>query len=111
DGALVRVRVRRLRGRILVTARMPQHHAADRVDVRVSARGHGRAALVPMRRVGRWRTARLSRDGSAALGDGDIRTRFLVHRDHDVVEVDPGLRHPDNRSVARRLADRLRSSA
>lgn len=108
DGALERVRVRRLRGRILVTARMPRHHAADRVDVRVSARGRGRAAVVPMRRLGRWRTARLSRDGSDALGDGDLRARFLVHRDHDVVEVDAGLRHPDHRSVTRRLADRLR---
>lgn len=108
DGALARVRVRRLRGRILVTARMPRHHAADRVDLRISARGRGRAAVVPMHGVGRWRTARLSRDGSAALGDGDLRTRFLVHRDHDVVEVDAGLRHPDDRSVARRFADRLR---
>lgn len=107
DGALERVRVRRLRGRILVTARMPRHHAGDRVDVRVSARGPGRAAVVPMHRLGRWRSARLSRDGSAALGEGDIRTRFLVHRDGDVVEVDAGLRHPDHRSIARRLADRL----
>lgn len=108
DGALVRVRVRRLRGRILVTARMPQHHAGDRVDVRISARRRGPAAVVPMHALGRWRTARLSRDGSDALGDGDLRARFLVHRDHDVVEVDAGLRHPDPRSVTRRIADRLR---
>lgn len=108
EGELARVRVRHLRGRILVTARMPRRRAADRVDVRISARGRVAAAVVPMHRVGRWRTARLSRTGSAALGDGDLRTLFLVHRDGDVVEVDVGLRHPDHRSVARRITDRLR---
>ena len=110
DGEPARVRVRRLRGRILVTARMPRHHADERVDVRISTRGRVAAAVVPMHRVGRWRTARLSRKGSAALGDGDLRTRFLVHRDGHVVEVDAGLRHPDHRSVARRVAERLQRS-
>jgi poly(glycerol-phosphate) alpha-glucosyltransferase len=105
ERVIQRVRVRRRRGRLLVTARMPRHRARDRVDVRVWA--PGRAAVVTMRGFGRWRTARLGADGSRAFDHGGVRTRFLVHGEASVVEADGGLRHPDPRSVARRVADRL----
>jgi poly(glycerol-phosphate) alpha-glucosyltransferase len=107
DEALRRVRVRRLRGRLLVTARLPRGPRPTQVEVGLSTR-ESIAALVPMRRFGRWRFARLDREGSARLEGDTVKTRFVVHVDGAVVGVDAGARHPDQRSLARRAADRLR---
>ncbi|WP_019180478.1 glycosyltransferase [Microbacterium yannicii] len=107
NGALGRVRVRRLRGRLLVTARLPRGPRPTRIEVGLSTR-ESIAALVPMRRFGRWRFARLDREGSARLSGETVKTRFVVHVDGAVVGVDAGMRHPDQRSLARRAADRLR---
>lgn len=104
--ALERIRVRRLRGRLLVTARVPAAHPLVRVEVRLS-RGKTASALTAMRPFGRWRFVRLSRESSARLGNGAVRARFLVHIDDTIAAVDAGVRHPDPRSIVRRVADRL----
>lgn len=107
ETALERVRVRRLRGRLVVTARVASLSPAARVDVRLATRTNA-SALHTMRRIGRWRIARFSREASERLAGGAVKTRFLLHVDDTVVGVDAGLRHPDPRSIPRRVADRLR---
>lgn len=102
-----RVRVRRLRGRLLVTARMAHGHARERVDVRLSTRTRA-STLFTMHRFGRWRYERLSREASAQLDGGPVKTRFLLHIDGAVIGVDGGTQHPDPRSLAQRVTARLR---
>jgi poly(glycerol-phosphate) alpha-glucosyltransferase len=105
---LHRIRVRRVRGRYLVTAIVAGGHAASTaVEVRLRARDAD-LARSRMRSIGPARFARLSDTASAALGDGPVHTRFAVTTADEVMIVDAGSRHPDRRSLPRRVADRVR---
>lgn len=104
---LDRVRVRRLRGRHLVTARVGPKAASADVVVRLAG-PDGTVVRVPARRLGRLRSARLSRSDSKRLGDAAVRTLFLVSTAGEVIPVDAGTRHPDPRSLPRRALSRVR---
>ncbi|MCW3493022.1 glycosyltransferase [Microbacterium sp. SSM24] len=110
ETVLHRIRVRRLGGRHVVTAIVAAPHAASAsVEVRLRARdGRGAATRSRMRSVGPLRFTRLARGSSESLGDGPVRTRFAITTADDVRVVDAGVRHPDPRSLARRIADRAR---
>jgi poly(glycerol-phosphate) alpha-glucosyltransferase len=108
---LDRIRVRRLRGRYVVTAIVAEPLAASAaVEVRLRA-DDSPLARSRMRSLGRWRFARLSDAASRAVGDGPVRTRFAVTTADDITIVDAGKRHPDRRSLPRRLVDRARRLA
>lgn len=108
---LHRIRVRLLRGHVLVTATVAAAHPSRAaVEVRLRARD-GAVARGRMRSFGRLRWARLSDAASRGLGDGAVRTRFAVTTPDAVVVVDAGTRHPDRRSLPRRVTDRARRIA
>ncbi|WP_169583750.1 MULTISPECIES: glycosyltransferase [Microbacterium] len=108
DALLHRVRVRRLRGRYVVTAIVTAPHPASAaVEVRLRTRDRA-PQRTRMRSLGRLRFARLSDEASAALGDGPVRARFAVTLPDDIVVIDAGSRHPDRRTLTRRLVDRAR---
>jgi poly(glycerol-phosphate) alpha-glucosyltransferase len=105
---LHRIRVRRTRGRYLVTAIVARPQPARvAVEVRLRARDTP-VRRSRMRSFGRLRFARLSEEASRTLGDGPVTTRFAVTTADDVVIVDGGTRHPDSRPLGRRVIDRLR---
>jgi len=107
DDALRRIRVRMRRGRYVVTGVLRDARSAPAVEVRlVSPRGFATRAL--MRGSGPVRYARVPERDSVRLGGDAVRTTFLVSTKDGTVTVDAGLRHPDRRSLPRRVLDLAR---
>jgi len=106
--ALSRVRVRLLRGRYRVSARVLPEPAHAAIEVELIAPSTDVLVRAPLRRIGSYGVARLSASQSQRLGRGPVRTRFVVLTTDGQVALDAGRRHPDPRLFARRALHRAR---
>ncbi|WP_438853783.1 glycosyltransferase [Agromyces sp. M3QZ16-3] len=103
-----RLRLRRPGARLRVSAHLDGLPDGASVLVRLEHRSGPvirRSAVVA--RSGRVRL-RLDADATAFLGGGRLRVGFVILNSSGAVDVPAGTRHPDTRSLAARLRDRIR---
>ena len=107
EASVTRYRLRFLRGRLLVTARLAGVPPGSGVTVTLRQRGRG-ALLRTRLRAGRRVRLRLGERETDFLGGRQpLLGEILIERGESRVEVDFAAVHPDTRSLARRVVRRI----